>query len=138
MKIEYEEEFSQESNSKMEFDELLNAMSNSEQFSHLQVIIRRDKSAIGKKYLMVTRNSFGLVKLLNVEYLNERIILHLQDTKSGDSAKPRLNIYDNRFKFLLINWKDIVSMVHDDQASDNSEDDLLDFSDDNVQEEENG
>ncbi|MBN1186473.1 MAG: hypothetical protein JXB49_29630 [Bacteroidales bacterium] len=92
---------------------LLNAMADSDKYSHLRIILSRKaiKGTFPHCFLMVTPSSFGIVKLLELGYDDDKIILHLQDVYTEITSKVYLDIHDKRYKFLLIEWQDILDMV---------------------------
>lgn len=94
-------------------DALLNAMANSDIYSHLRIILSRKaiKGTFPHCFLMVTPSSFGIVKLLDLDYDADKIVLHLQDIQTEIKSKVFIDIHDKRFKFLLIEWQDILDMV---------------------------
>ena len=94
-------------------DALLNAMANSDMYSHLRIILSRKaiKGTFPHCFLMVTPSSFGMVNLLELEYDDDKIVLHLQDVHTEITSRVYLDIHDKRYKFLLIEWQDILDMV---------------------------
>jgi len=88
-------------------------MVNTNVYSHLRIILSRksENGTLPQCYLMVTPNAFGVVELLDINYEDENIIMHLQDVNTGINSKEFLDIYEKRYKFLLLKWQDILDMV---------------------------
>jgi hypothetical protein len=94
-------------------EELLDSMANTNVYSHLRIILshKSDKGTLPQCYLMVSPNSFGVVELFDINYEDEKVILHLQDVSTGIDFKVFLDIHEKRYKFLLIKWQDVLDMV---------------------------
>lgn len=75
---------------------------------------------------MVTPSSFGVVKLLNLDFDGQNIILELQDCTAGTVKEVPTDINCKTNKFVLIFWDDIKDLVMEDILT-NSDDDMLKF-----------
>ena len=98
---------------KISGEELLDSMANTNVYSHLRIILshKSHKGTLPQCYLMVCPNSFGAVELLDINYEDEKVILHPQDFSRGIDFKVFLDIHEKRYKFLLIKWQDVLDMV---------------------------
>ncbi|MBP7508399.1 MAG: hypothetical protein KA807_11280 [Prolixibacteraceae bacterium] len=94
-------------------DELLESMANSDNYSHLRILLSHKpfKAILPHLFLMVTPSSFGVVKLLDIDYEENNIIVHLQDFVTEVISKVYLDIHEKRYKFLLIEWQDVLDMA---------------------------
>ncbi len=93
-------------------EELLATMDVTDKYDYLKVILSKSKeNSLGKKYIMITREAFGVIRLLNVTFSEPKIILDLENPITGQQRQAHLNIEDSSFKFLLVNWQDIRNMV---------------------------
>ncbi len=108
-------------------EELLDAMSSTNDYEHLQVFLgyNLEARAIPQRYLMVTPSYFGIVNLLDLEYEKEKVVIYLQDDKTKVCSKVYLDIHDNSYKFLLLRWSDILDLVLKDST--NKDNDLLEL-----------
>ena len=104
-------------------EELLDAMALTDNFSHLKIFLgySHEVGILPQRYLMVSPSDFGIVKLLDLDYEKEEVVLHLQDDKTKVSSKLYLDIHDNRYKFLLIRWRDITDLVMEDGTNGDNE-----------------
>lgn len=109
--------------------ELLDAMSTTDSFSHLQVMVRHrpEVGVLPQRYLMVTPDDFELVNLLYINYKDENVILRLQNPITKKLSDTRIDIHDKSFKFLFINWQDIIEMVQHDCVDMNHSETLLEL-----------
>lgn len=98
---------------KLSLSELEDEICNKNRFSHLQIFLhRKEKGDIGKVFLMVSRKGFLIVRLVDLQYENEMILLDLQNMEVEEEVtRFYLDIYDPRFKFVLINLQDIKNLV---------------------------
>jgi hypothetical protein len=76
---------------------------------------------------MVSRTSFGVVRLVDVRYYENHICMALQDIRTGKIKNVHLDINNPAFSFLLISWQDIRGMGITDRCDNLNHDDLLDF-----------
>ena len=75
---------------------------------------------------MVTKHSFGVIKLLNVDFKENYIQMKVECLGTGMVKQIYLDVEDQAFRFLLINWDDIRGLVVEENKI-NSEDELLEF-----------
>lgn len=112
----------------LDFEELLSGMTSGGKFDYLKVILTKTKNnkwKLGEKYLIVTRNGFSVIKLLDFDF-DGRILMKFQCTSTGMIRHIVFDTNDKEFKFLLLCWDDIKGMVFDDNGS-IEEDELLEF-----------
>jgi len=97
-------------------DELITNMKNApEEFNHLKVFLHREQTKIqskfGGKFLFVSPNSFGMVKLNDLVVEDYQIHLYLEDVFTGQSDTFTIDTNDKTFQFLLIEWNDIQEIL---------------------------
>ena len=97
-------------------EELITNMTiNPHEFNHLKIFLHRENTEIqskfGGKFLFVSPNSFGLVKLNDLIVENNNIQLYLEDVFTGQSDTFTIDTNDKSFQFLLIDWTDIQELV---------------------------
>lgn len=109
------------------FEELCSGLTTSK-YEHLRLILSKNNDlTLGQKYLMVSRNNFGLVKLHNVDFVNDKIVLDMEEVSNGLRKDVLLDINDTTFKFLLVSWQDIKQIVKSEIVSKTDSADLLYF-----------
>ena len=114
-----------QSTDKITLDELLAGMKTTDNYDYLKIILTKNANrTIPQEYLMVTQTGFQVIRLLDVDFGNNGIIMTLQDVQSGMTKKITIDADDQRFKFLLISWQDIQQMVLKENRPD---DGLLEF-----------
>jgi hypothetical protein len=97
---------------KLTGDELLEGLLPNGKYSHLRIILSKNNNReFGQRYLMITPSAFGVVKLINVDYNGNKILLDLQDCITGMVKQIPINVNDKSFNFLLISWDDIRRIV---------------------------
>ncbi len=95
-------------------EKLLHRMKDSNTYDHLKIILSKNNYRnIGQRYLMVTRDGFGIVRLLDVDYSNQGVVMELEDVETGLVKKVTLNVEDRGFKLVLISWGDVLDMLED-------------------------
>ncbi len=110
------------------FDELISGMTDNGKYAHLRIIHSRTKiQNYYQRYLLVTTDGFGVVKLLEGNLVGNKINLDLQDVFTGSVKKVSIDVNDNRFKFLLISWDDINTLTHQTKENPGSDSTLLEF-----------
>ena len=79
-------------------------------------------------FLYVSSDSFGRVRVNQVDYCNETITVDITDCSTCMSGTLCIDINEHgRPAFMMVNWTDVVDMVSDYQASCWGCDDLLEF-----------
>ena len=72
---------------KVTYKDILSGLSPTGRYAHLQIILHREynktKPEFGRKFLFVSRDSFGLVKVNDVSLEENHICMELQDAFSG-------------------------------------------------------
>jgi len=109
------------------FGELLNGLSEDRNYEHLKIILSRSgKCSIEEKFLMVTRSgNYGIVNLLDVDFVDDTIVMLIKDAFSNDQKIFRIDINDLSFRFFLIKWQDIRNMVYSEHEQHITDDDEL-------------
>lgn len=113
-------------------DELINRMSDApHKFTHLKIFLHRENTIIetefGGKFLFVSHDSFGLVKLKNLLAEDNYIRLVLEDAFTGQSGILTIDINDKSLQFLMIAWEDVLDIMTQDRMSSVGNKDLLEF-----------
>ena len=112
----------------LSFQELFDGLSPEGRYANLQLILSRylDKKELPAYYLWVSRESFGKVRLNNVDFDGTHVHLDIQDCSTGIKKAVPIDIDDNTFQFLLLSWEDIRVLVLKENKSETN-DELLDF-----------
>ena len=101
-----------EQQEKVTDDNLLKGLLPNGKYSHLRIILNRNfKPDLPQKYLMVNTSGFGVVRLNDVDYHDNKILLNLQDCTNGMVKQLTIDINDKKINFLLIAWDDVRRMV---------------------------
>jgi hypothetical protein len=110
------------------FEAVLSGLTVSDRYDHLRLILSKNyHPELGQKYLMVSRTSFGLVRLIDVDFSGNKIQMDLEDIRAGLIKRIYLNIDDHTFHFLLISLKDIQQIVKTEIVHKTGSEDLLEF-----------
>ncbi len=113
------------------YDELFSGLSSTGIYSHLQILLHREhnitKPEFGRKFLMVSPNTFGLVRLNDLYLCDDQICMELEDVFTGLTKPVFISVNDKRFRFVLIAWEDVVDIVQQDSIYKTRKDELLDF-----------
>ena len=110
------------------FDELISGMTDNGKYAHLRIILSRTKiQNYYQRYLLVTPDGFGAVELLECNLAGNKINLDLQDIFTDKVMKASIDVDDDRFKFLLISWDDIITMPQQTKENTGSDSTLLEF-----------
>lgn len=113
-------------------NELITQISNApEDFTHLQIILHRAQTRLepefGRKFLFISHDSFGLVKLNDLSVENNYVHLVLEDASTGQSSAFTFDINDKSFQFLMIAWEDVQDIYFHDKNTSFTCNDLLEF-----------
>ncbi|MBN1638535.1 MAG: hypothetical protein JW866_06200 [Ignavibacteriales bacterium] len=81
----------------------------------------------GRKFLFISHDSFGLVKLNDLSVENNFVHLVLEDASTGQSAPFTVDINDKSFQFLMIAWEDVQDIYCHDKNTSSTCNDLLEF-----------
>ncbi len=88
------------------YDELFSGLSSTGIYSHLQILLHREhtitKPEFGRKFLMVSPNTFGLVRLNDLYLCDDLICLELDDVFTGLRKPVFIPVNDKCFRFVLI------------------------------------
>ena len=76
---------------------------------------------------MVTPNLFGKVKVLDLIVDGDNITIEFIDIAMQRVGNVRVDITDKNPKVLFVNWNDIKKIVVNDNSTDYSDDELLEF-----------
>jgi len=81
-------------------------------FKHLQVFMSKSKGIdFGNLYMMFGKHSFGVVRLLNIDYHDEKIILDLQDVQANRKFSLPIDIHRRGFQCMFYNFQDIKNII---------------------------
>ena len=107
---------------------LIDGLESGDKFQHLRIVLSSNENhSVGQKFLMVSPLAFGVVKLIDFNVENNQIYFLLQDIITGVVNKICIDVDDESFKFLLINWNDIITMHHQTDENEGNDETLLDF-----------
>jgi hypothetical protein len=107
---------------------LIDGLESGDKFQHLRIILSsKNNRSFRQKFLMVSPSAFGVVKLLDFNVENNHIYFLLQDIITGIVNKICIDVDDESFKFLLINWNDILTMHNQTNEDEGNDETLLDF-----------
>lgn len=113
------------------YDELFSGLSTTGIYSHLQIILHREhtitKPVFGRKFLIVSPNTFGLVRLNDLYLCDNQICMELEDVFTGLIKPIFIPVNDKGFQFVLIAWEDVIDIVYQDGKINRSMNDLLEF-----------
>ena len=102
-----------------------------EDFTHLQILLHRAHTRLepefGRKFLFISHDSFGLVKLNDLSVENNYLHLVLEDASTGQSAPFTIDINEKSFQFLMIAWEDVQDIYSHDKNTSCACKDLLEF-----------
>lgn len=96
----------------MSVEEFMDAMSNDNRFKHLQIFLsKKEKAAIGDLFILTSRNGFSIVRLINLNYQDEKITFDLLDIEADKIFRLPISIHERRFQYLFLNLDDISNMI---------------------------
>jgi len=97
-------------------DLIANMMNAPDNYNHLKIFLHREnteiQSDLGGKFLFVSPDSFGLVKINDLTVEDNYIRLSFEDAFTGKSGSFTIDTNDKSFQFLLIDWKDILELAN--------------------------
>lgn len=110
-------------------DEFLDAFSSGDKYSHLKVILSRrpHKGSLPQTFLLVTKEYFEIINLIDLDYKNGRLYVYVQEIETGDVFETALDIEDQQFKFLLINLRDLKKLIDRTELGNSNNDSLLEL-----------
>ena len=110
-------------------DEFLDAFSSGDKYSHLKIILSRrpHKGSLPQTFLLVTKDYFEIVNLIDLDYKNSKLYLYVQEIETGDVFETTLDIDDHQFKFLLINLGDLKKLIDRTMLGNSNDDSLLEL-----------
>ena len=95
-------------------------------FSYLQIFHnRKAKMEFGDLYLYVSRKNFGIVRVLDLFFEDEKLYVMLQSINSKDVVTVPIDIYERQFQCLFFNLDDIKDMLNEEFITDKDVTDLL-------------
>jgi hypothetical protein len=98
----------------MSVEDFMDAMSNDNRFKHLQIFLsKKEKAAIGDLFLLTSRNGFSIVRLINLNYQNEKIIFDLLDVEADKLFRLPISIHERQFQYLFLKLDDIRNMIRE-------------------------
>lgn len=108
------------------YDELFSGLSSTGIYSHLQIFLHREhtitKPEFGRKFLLVSPNTFGLVRLNDLYLCDDHICLEMEDVFTGVTKHVFIPVNDKRFRFVLIAWEDVVDIFRQDMGDSKTRD----------------
>lgn len=91
---------------------------NKEGFKHLQIFLTKTGSIdFGDYYLMLGRNSFGIVRLLDIDYQDEKVLLDLLDVKSNKVFQLPIHIHKRGFQGMFWKLDDIREIIRENDKT---------------------
>jgi hypothetical protein len=100
---------------------ITDVMNSPEKFNHLKIFLHRENtklpSEFGRKFLFVSPDSFGLVKLKDLSVENNYIYLNLEDSFTGQSGSFTIDTNDKSLKFLMVAWEDVQELIVQDNKN---------------------
>lgn len=112
----------------LSIDELFVGMNPDGKYAHLQLILsKNDNRNPGQSFLMVTTSAFSLVKIIDLTFQDNSILITLMDSFSGVINLFTIDINDKSFQFILIPWQDIIDIHKQTQINWVTESPLLEF-----------
>lgn len=113
------------------YDDLFSGLSANGIYSHLQILLHREYTILrpefGQRFLMVSPNTFGLVKLNDLHLCDNKIFMELEDAFTGVTEPVFIPVNDRTFRFVLIYWEDVVEIINHDVNRIKKMQDLLEF-----------
>ena len=83
-------------------------------YKHLQVFMSKTgKTEIGDQYLLLGKNTFGIVQLLAIEYQEEKVLIDLQDAKAQRIFQLPIYIHKRGFQGMFYKLEDIRDMINE-------------------------
>jgi hypothetical protein len=104
--------------------------SSPENYNHLQIFLSRNVMSNclqDNEYLMISTNVFGEVTVLDLRVDADYVTIEFLNIAMQEVGNVRVEINDKNLKVLFVNWNDIKKMVVDDDATNCSDDGLLEF-----------
>ena len=100
-------------------------------YKHLQIFLRHNQSNLGlgmeQEYLMVSRDDFGVYRLVSVDYSEGIVQLVLSNPITGEPSEINLDVHDEHPAYIFICWNDIKNLVYAEMTSDYAGEDLLEL-----------
>jgi len=107
------------SNRAPSLDELIDDIQ-SGNYKHIQIFVYKDKpiNNFGRdeKFLVVNNNGFGLYRLSNLDFSDDKIQLVFTDPATGNPVTASLDIKHTKSDLFIIDRKDIADLVYNDQT----------------------
>jgi hypothetical protein len=115
----------------LSFEELVAACDDNK-YGNIQIFLSKTCSSckFGQEFLMVSKSGFSIVRILDVDYKNDKIFVDIEDSNTGTIKHLDFDINDKEFRYLFIAWNDLRQMVYEENASSISNDDLLELEND--------
>lgn len=115
-----------------EIKDLITEMANApEKFNHLKIFLHREHTKLppefGRRFLFVSPDSFGLVKVHDLTVADNSVQLKLVEVFSGHISTFSIKINAKGSPFLLIAWEDILDIIKQENKCLSTENELLDF-----------
>jgi hypothetical protein len=108
---------------------------NKDIFKNLRVFLSKDgKTEVGDRMVFLSKNTLSIVRIEDVSYEDELIVLDLYDILGKKRFKFHLNIFSHGFQCMFYKLQDLLDMIN--QAMSTQEDNPFDegvFSDRDVE-----
>ncbi len=112
----------------MSVEDFMDAMSNDNRFKHLQIFLSiKEKAAIGDLFIMTSRNGFSIVRLVNLNYQDEKIVFDLLDIEADKIFSLPISIHERGFQYLFLNMDDINNMISRMNLTENGASDTVEL-----------
>ena len=91
-------------------------------YKNLQIMLFRNHPGmglglgLGQQYLVVSRDGFGVYKLLDINYCEGVLKMELTNSLTGEPFIINLDVNDQHPEYVFLFWEDIKNMVLDDIA----------------------
>jgi hypothetical protein len=112
--------------------ELIEAMQ-AGMYNHLQIFLSRNKSTLdlgfGQKYLVLSRNGFGLYELKSVDYIDGILQLLFTDPATGNDTELNLDVTNEHPEHYAIRLHDLKDILYAEITSDSVDDELWELED---------
>ncbi len=112
----------------MSVEEFMDAMSDDNRFKHLQIFLsKKEKAAIGDLFILTSRSGFSIVRLVNLNYQDEKIVFDLLDIEADKIFSLPISIHERGFQYLFLNLDDINNMISRMNLTENGASDPINF-----------
>jgi hypothetical protein len=99
-------------------------------YEHLKLFLHREDNKTYKtnqEYLLVSPNIFSKVKILNIDTQGFFIDIDIEDYATNKKETLRIDMTDDRQRYLFVHWDDVKDMVYHDPLDCEEDNSLLEF-----------